>query len=207
VGGTLHTSTDFSPASTTRSLENSLRTLGVERLDILLLHEVQPHDLESGSLLEWLQRQKERGVAQSVGLATTAVAASTILRANPGVFDVVQVPSHVLAPASDLIGDTPGPLRITHSVLAAPLAMIHDRMQRDPRWVRELVERCGVDVTAPGMLARLLLALGLGENRDGIVLLGTSNAEHLRSAPAALDETETPRLGLVAQFLRQSFCQ
>jgi aryl-alcohol dehydrogenase-like predicted oxidoreductase len=204
VGGVVHAPTNFAIDACTRSLENSLRALGTERLDLLLLHEVQPADVASGELVEWLVAQKRRGVVRSVGVATSAANAAAILQLHRGAFDAVQVPSHVLAPSSRALGPMPAALRLTHGVLAAPLALAAPRMTADPAWARGVSERAGVDVAAPGVLAQLLLAWALYENAAGIVLIGTSRVEHLRSAVRAVGAFDESRLAGVGEFLQQS---
>ena len=204
VGAAVHTPTNFAIEACTRSLENSLRALGTETIDLLLLHEAQPSDI-NGGLLDWLQAQKQRGTVLNVGVAAGASAAAAILRENGGSFDVVQVPSNVLAPSLTPFAKTPSLLRLTHGALATPLARIQLRLQRDPKWGQTLAQRAGADLTIPGALAQVLLAWAAAENRDGIVLVGTSNAAHLRSAPEALKLRDSGRLDSVGEFLRTSF--
>jgi D-threo-aldose 1-dehydrogenase len=204
VGAAVHTPTDFSIEACTRSLENSLRALGVECIDLLLLHEALPADVEDGAVVEWLRKQKQRGVVSNIGVATSATAAASIVRAHDGVFDAVQVPSHVLAPATDALGETFVSLRITHGVLASPLALAEERLRRDDVWARALSERAGTDVTTAGEMAKLLLACALAENQGGVVLIGTSRTEHLRSATSAVEAYDAGSVASVGEFLRRT---
>ena len=204
VGAVVHTPTDYSPETRTRSLEGSLRALGVDCLDLLLLHEARPEDVSDGSVVEWMQAQKARGVVRNIGVATGVANAAGILAQHEGVFDVLQVPSDVLTPATAVLGARPASLLVTHSVLAAPLARASARLRADAAWGRTLSERAGTDVGAPGALARLLLAAGLAENESGVVLLGSSSAAHLRAAPAAVGAFPAARVAAAAAFLRDS---
>ena len=203
AGSVVHVPSNFSLASCNRSLEGSLRALGAEAIDLYLLHDPSPSDV-TVELVEWLVRQKERGLVRSVGVAASAENAAAILLGNRGVFDAVQVPSHVLSPGlRSLPSDIPA-LRVTHSVLAIPLLRISGKVAADAKWAEELSAHAGEDVRAPGALAQLLLAWGLHENRDGIVLLGTSSEAHLRSAPAAVGKFAPDRLEALGVFLRRS---
>lgn len=202
IGTVVHAAPDFSHATRTRSLEGSLRALGVDALDLLLLHEVSGADLADGTVVAWLQSVKERGLVRSIGIATSPEPASAILRAHPGVFDVVQTPSHVLAPAGAILGASPAPLRVAHSVLAVPLAKAQQRAASDAAWTQALSRAADADVGAPGALAELILATGLHENRGGVVLLGASKADHLRRAPRAVGAFKDGRLEEVARFMR-----
>ena len=205
IGTAVHASTDFSHANRTRSLEQSLRALGTGRIDLLLLHEVQPSDLHDSSVVDWVCTQRDRGIVACIGIATSPAAAAAIVAAHPGVFDVAQTPSQVLAPAGEYLPRGTVPLRVSHSVLATPHALIARRMSSDAAWSRALSERAGRDLSAPGQLARLLLALGHHENPGGIVLLGASKPEHLSAAPDSVGAFDDQRLADVAAFLSQSF--
>lgn len=204
VGGVVHTPTNFAIDACELSLMRSLDALGVECIDLLLLHSVVPADLEDGALLEWLHAQKERGRVRTVGVATSGSAARAILRTHAGAFDVVQVPSSVVSPAMRELADVSVSLRVTHSALAEPLALARARMDSDPDWARALSELANVDVTVPGELPRLALACALAENDGGIVLLGSSTAQHLRTAPGALDGFAPEQLASAAEFMRRS---
>ncbi|HEX2779236.1 MAG TPA: aldo/keto reductase, partial [Gemmatimonadaceae bacterium] len=186
VGGMVHARPDFSPATRTRSLEGSLRALRVDALDLLLLHEPEPADVGT-EITDWLGDLKRRGLVRAVGVATTAAFAAEILRAHPGTFDAVQAPGNVLEPIPALSDGAASVLRVVHSVLANPLGHANRRMAADPAWIAELSRRAGTDIAAPGALAKLLLAWAVAENPRGIVLLGSSSADHLRAAVAAVD--------------------
>jgi aryl-alcohol dehydrogenase-like predicted oxidoreductase len=203
VGQAVHVAPDFSISACTRSLERSLRSLNVDRLDLLLLHEATPADLADGSAVEWIQRQKERGVVRAIGVATTAHAAGSILAEHLGVFDVIQVPSSVLTPSLNLLAGTTV-VPITHGVVAKPLARAHAKLAREPTWSEELSRLSGTDVRAPGELVRLLIAWALFENPRGVVLVGTSSEAHLRDAPEAVRAFDRSRLAMAGEFLRAS---
>ena len=203
MGGMAHTRGNFGVAACTRSLETSLRDLGTERLDILLLHDPEPSDVDD-ALLEWLQNQKRRGTILNVGVAASAHSAAAILRQHAGSFDVAQVSSNLLAPSLGQLRDVTVALRVTHGVISEPLASIKNRLEQDPVWANALAESANADLTRPGALARLLLAWAVAENRDGIVLIGASSADHLRSAAQSLRDLDPARLTVIGDFLRKS---
>ena len=207
VGTAVHAPPDFSPANRTRSLENSLRALGLERIDLLLLHDTEPADLVDGSVVEWLHEVRARGSVASIGIATSAAAAATILARHDGVFDVVQTPSSVLSPAGEQLPAGRARLRVSHSVLARPLAAAQKRIASDEAWLAELSRRVDADLARPGELAKLLLALGIAENEGGIILVGASQENHLRSAPRALGAYGAERLAAAARFVRETLSE
>src|SRR5690349_9201863 len=54
AGAAMHVRSNFSPLACTQSLEKSLRSLGTERIDLLLLHDPALRDLSDGSVFSWL---------------------------------------------------------------------------------------------------------------------------------------------------------
>jgi aryl-alcohol dehydrogenase-like predicted oxidoreductase len=199
-----HTRGNFGVEACTRSLEKSLRDLGTDRIDFLLLHDPQTSDVDE-TLLEWLLNQKQRGTIINAGVAVTANTAVSILRQHADSFEVAQVPSNVLSPSLGQLREVTVAVRVTHGVISEPLGSIKHRLEQDRAWGHALSECANVDLTEPGALARLLLAWAIAENREGIVLVGTSNADHLRSAPQSLREVDTAHLTKIGQFLRNSF--
>jgi len=111
----------------------------------------------------------------------------------------------VLAPSLGLLNHLTVALRVTHGVLGEPLTSIKRRLEQDPTWGRALAERANADLTRPGALARLLLAWAVSENGNGIVLVGASSADHIRSASESLSDVDRARLMGVGHFLRSSF--
>ena len=203
VGAAAHTAPDFSPETMNRSLEASRRALGVECIDVLLLHEPQYADLVDGRILEWLSYQKRRGLVQNVGVATSSEAAIAFAARHDASIEVLQYPQSILEDGGASVRLARG-LRVTHSVLARPLATASHRARIDSRWAQELSERAAIDVAAPGELARLLLACALQENDGGIVVVGSSNEEHLRAAARAVGNFEPAKLTSAAAFLKRT---
>ena len=204
VGTAIHSRSNFLPQACTHSLESSLRALKLDAVDLLLLHDPDPSDLADGRLLEWLSQQKQRGVVRSIGLATSPEIATTVI-SSTSTLDAVQTPSNVLTPASArLRGAAAALLRITHGAIGMPIARIEKKMAENATWAALLADCVGTDVRAPGALARLLLALEVRENRNGIVLVGASKPEHLREAAEPLRNVEPAQLDRLTSFLQST---
>lgn len=204
VGGAIHVRSNFSLPECTRSLENSLRALRTDSIDLLLLHDPEPTDLDDGQVLEWIAGQKARGLVGSIGIATSqALAAKVLSSASP--YDALQVPSNVLAPASAVLpAGVSTPLRVTHSAIALPLSRIRERLAVDPSWAMQLSDCVGADVREPGVIAQLMLASAMHENSRGIVLVGASKPEHFRAAAKSIGAFQEAQFDKVAVFLRTS---
>ncbi|MFL5562509.1 MAG: aldo/keto reductase [Gemmatimonadaceae bacterium] len=207
VGSAVHVPPDFSIPFCDRSLDASLRALGVEHLDILLLHEPTPAALADGQAVDWIQEQRRRGRVRATGIASSAAAAAAILAAHPRAFDVAQMPSSVLAPTVASLGELTPALVVTHGVIATPLARAKMQLARNPAWGEALTRIAGVDAGANGMLTKILLACALHENPNGIVLVGSSSEPHLRAAPEAVGAFEPSHLDAAGDFLRETLSE
>ena len=204
AGSVIHTRSNFSTTACTQSLENSLRALGTDYLDLLLLHDPEPADLADGSVFSWLARQKERGVVRNIGIASSASEAGQLITSSHP-YDVIQVPSNVLSPAGSSLDLTASrPLCVTHSAIAEPLRHILRRIAEE-RWALAFSDVAGVDVRRPGVIPRLLLSWALHENQKGIVLVGASKPQHFQEAGRVSDGARGDHLEEVADFLRSSF--
>ncbi len=87
---------DMSPAAVTASAERSLRTLGLERLDILQLHGPAITELD-GAMIQALVALKDRGLIRAVGLNSFDPAV-TEHALSLQVIDLVMVDFNVLRP-------------------------------------------------------------------------------------------------------------
>lgn len=203
VGNFVHARPDFALLACTRSLEQSLRNLRRDAVDLLLLHEARLEDLRDGATLDWLETQRQRGLTRSIGVATTPDAAEQIVALFGNRLDVIQSPSHVLAPAPSVLRNS-GLFRITHGAIAAPLGYIERRRAVDGAWAGELSRLIDRDVSSAGPIAQLLLACAATENADGIILIGTSKADHLAVAASSMGAYTETQVSAARDFLRQT---
>ena len=190
--GTMVRSGRFDPAEARGSLETSLRELGVETVDLLLLHECRPADLETDGLFEFLEASVRDGKVRRFGIATDPRSTAAILAERPRFAPVAQFEHNVLDPE---LGRVPDPARtgvITHSALReviGPLdALLRDAPLREG-WSREL----DLDLGRPGLPGRLLLAYALESNSSGAVLFASTNEATIRANAALVDREEFSR--------------
>jgi hypothetical protein len=160
----------FAPGEARASLETSLRELGIETVDILLLHECRPADLETEGLLEFLEEAVRAGKVRRFGIATDWASTVTILARRPEFARVVQA-SRDGGP--DALYLPPDVALITHSAVAPLLAPLTKRASAE-----------GWDRDATG---RLLLASALRATPDGVVLFSSTDEARIR-ANAALGD-------------------
>jgi aryl-alcohol dehydrogenase-like predicted oxidoreductase len=143
-----------------RSLDRSLRRLGTDRVDILLLHSDGDdlRRLEEGDAVETLLRLKEEGKARSVGISAKT---ETGVRGAARALDVVMAPYSLSAPG-----------------LAEALAEVHTAG----------LGTVGIKALGSGRLARgahggrTALAHALSRPFLDVVVIGTLDPSHLAQA-------------------------
>lgn len=176
----------FEPAQARASLDTSLRELGVERVDLLLLHECRPADLQTEGLLEFLEDSVREGKVREFGIATDPESTRVIVGERHRFAPVAQFEHRALRELPDL-GRT---AVITHSVLRETLEPLNEAMAKDPglreRWSRELE----LDLEPPGVVGRLLLAGALAANERGVVLFASTNEATIRANAGLADGGE-----------------
>lgn len=192
----------FDPPDARRSLETSLRELGTDYVDVLLLHECRPADLETEGLLDFLHEAVREGKVRYFGVATDSDSTRAILTDRPQFAQVAQLANNAVAPALPRLPRLDRTAVITHSAVGAPLerltGLLHDPQRRE-RWSRAL----GVD-PRPEVMGRMLLAYALDSNPGGVVLFASTDAGRIRSNAALADATgfsaeQITELGRLAQ--------
>jgi D-threo-aldose 1-dehydrogenase len=166
--------THLPPLSATglrRSLHASLRRLGLERVDLVLLHEPTLARLaDARALCDELENLRANGLIRSFGLAGPWSDLSSIERAHPRLAKIIQTGEHEWSQPSNLIPD------ITFGAIARgrPQGLFH---------------KSTID---PDTAARDLKA-ALARRPNGMVLASTTNRDHLRLlAQAAAQERRLP---------------
>ena len=163
----------FDPAAARASLETSLRELRVETVDLLLLHECRPADLETEGLLDFLEQAVAQGKVRAFGIGTDRASTAAIVASRPEFARIVQVRQTVADPALEL---PPGVGLITHSAVVPLVEAVSERARAEG-WSRETV-------------GRLLLAGGLRANPAGAVLFSSTDEGRIRANAALADEPE-----------------
>ena len=174
-----HRTGAFSPKQMHESLNTSLRALQTDHLDILLLHELQPHHL-TDELVAFLERARSLGKFRELGIATGVAETLALLASRASVGRVVQIPESVWDENLPRLPAHDG-LLVTHSLLIGRFAALRARLQQDHQLARRWSGALDADVAAPGVLAGLLLRQALAVNNTGVVLFSTNRAENLRA--------------------------
>lgn len=202
---TLVESGQFAPTDVRRSLETSLRELRVDSVDVLLLHECRPADLQDDKLLELLRMLVLEGKIRYFGIGTDVDSTREVIATRPQFAQIVQLRDNVLEPALEKLPALAGGPAITHTAMGDLVARLTgalaDRNRRE-LWRREL----GLHLSDREELGGLLLAYCLESNHNGIVLFSSTSDSRIRAnaALAASDPHGRDRLRTFTRLVRET---
>ena len=180
IGGLLYESVGYDAVSARRGLENSLRALRTDYIDLLLLHEPEPDSIRGDELCAYLQAAQAAGHIRSWGLAgerERCVRAIPVLPAAP---PVVQLRYEITRPlrTTGLLAHSCIQFGVFDRLLPLLLAHINGDSSRVRRWSNTI----GLDVGAAEVVGELLLRCALRDNPDGVTLISTSQEQRLRAS-------------------------
>jgi D-threo-aldose 1-dehydrogenase len=208
-GALLYTKEGYDSRSARRSLENSLRALRTDYLDLLLLHDPEPGDVEAEATRPFLEDAVSRGDIREWGIAGEPEVTFAVARSFDTRVPIMQVRDDILAgPPQTLRDDADS--RITFGVLARPLGRLVAHLA-EPSTRQRWSDATGVDCGSTEELVHLLLLDALVTNPRGTVLYSSIHEERIHAAALladALSETPSPGLetfrGLVGSELRDT---
>jgi aryl-alcohol dehydrogenase-like predicted oxidoreductase len=172
----------FDPATLRRSVATSLRQLRTDRLDALLLHEVDLPDLADGAVMDVMAALADEGRIGAWGIASTRAQTARIVPRYGASLPVVQVASMVCEDGLAALGERRGFLTVTHSVLAASLNGIMARLAAEPAFRDAWTAGTDVDPASREAVGALLLAEALDANADGVVLFSSTSPGRIAAA-------------------------
>lgn len=166
----------FAPEHVIASVENSLMRLGTNRIDYLLLHEIDAATASDEALLNALDKLVAQGKVLAYGTATQ-IHETCAIAAGPhsGRFSLFQMPvTGEELPAGNVV---------LHSLLGGTLRRLLDRLKTEEP-LREAARGLGIDPDKPNLACRLIAA---ELQRDGVraVLFSTSRVARLRELAEA----------------------
>lgn len=171
----------FAPSAIMQSVERSLKALGTDRLDLLLLHEVAAPTAVDPELVDTLELLVKQGKVLAFGTATqTGETIRIAASERSGAFAVFQVPDDDRT--DELASSTEAGI-VLHSLLGDRLAKMLERLRSDAP-SRDAARRCGIDPDRPD-LARRLVAHAMMRPHVHAALFSTSNLDRLRHMASA----------------------
>lgn len=193
ISATRNVKLPLTPDLIEQSLQNSLRKLGTDHVDVLALHDPDPDDVRREDIIAALERMVAKGYARRLGVAGKLSACQAAL--GDGLpFTVVQAADDLRAsPFPQLMQQARRPTAtISHSILGVDGSMhrLIERLRHDAAR-RQALAMAGYDGPLPEAVASLLIDRALATNRHGVVLLSMFDTAHLEknlaraSAPVA----------------------
>jgi D-threo-aldose 1-dehydrogenase len=180
-----------------RSLQNSLRELRTDYIDILLMHEVAPEQI-TAELIDFLENAKGQGLIREYGTATTIANTRAIRSQELPSGKIAQIPNGVLEDTLDAFPDRDSTALITHSPLGTQFKTLTEKMRSDRKvrdlWTREL----GFDCGNFSQVGTLLLAAAMKENSNGVVLFSSRSEETIHQNASLLSGGEFSERQLLA---------
>jgi len=168
--------TNFTVPFVQASVEESLRRLRTDYVDILLLHEARIADI-SEELLALLARFKAEGKVRRIGLGTSLESIAAIHARFPDAFDVYQ---HAWAAERGDAQLYPGKLTIFHRSIMGVMDEVQHMLHENEPFRRRVEAEAGLRGADSEALALLLLSASLSANPHGLTLFASRQAERIR---------------------------
>jgi D-threo-aldose 1-dehydrogenase len=182
----LRSKASFFAEEARRSLEHSRRELGIDFIDLWLLHEATADDLDGSDLLPFLQEMQHRGLIGAYGVGAERGRLNELWRRHGDYCRVLQFEWSVLEKNQAAF---PGVFVIRHRAISGAVGAFGYRFQQDAGLCRRWSNAVDLDLSDTKLLAGVLLQAALVENPKGMVLFSSRVSEHIRENVQAAQET------------------
>lgn len=198
--------TPFTAAAARVSLERSLRELGVEHVDLLLLHEVRAEQLQDEGVLRFLEDCVRSGKISSFGVGSERVRSAELLAKRPAYCRTVQHEWSILdARKPDTAARSEVIARVHHRALTENFHAVVQALRSAPQASRVWSDEAGADLQDTRVLAALMVKAALETYPESVLLVSSKQAEHLRENVRTASEPSLrePALRLAALVSRE----
>jgi D-threo-aldose 1-dehydrogenase len=196
----------FSVQEAQTSLETSLRELGVDYVDFLLLHEYTVSENSPDELVAFLTDAVKAGKIRYFGLGTDIENTLRALESQPELCAVAQFENSVLRRNLKRLAQG-GPLRlaITHGALGTSFQAVSAFLKSNPEVKQNWSEKLALDCARDEIISALMLNYSAQANADGLVLFSSKHAARVKSNVKAVLEPEfSPvQVELFGQFVKR----
>lgn len=181
-------------SSIQHSVDQSLRRLGVDYIDVLAVHEPSVQEVADDRIFEVLARLIERGVVRALSLAGTPESVSTAITMRPSL-SFLQFPDDPIANVAPRLREIAAPCDpprfVTHGVFSdeAVRRLGRLRLTRPAEW-RFFADEYAISPDASA--SEILLQFAFANNPDGIVLTSMFSPEHTSFNCAAAATSTKP---------------
>jgi len=172
----------YGPEKCRASLERSLTMLGTDYVDLFFVHNGHRSDAEQDDLTDTVIRLRDEGKIRAFGISAPIAYVGDDLDMLPAIYQVAQGDHGVIGGSRWKNDNGRGIIAFATQSKLRPLA---DALASRPDAVRLWSDRIGANVADLQVVARLLVEAALDANRQGGVLVGTRDREHLATAAGA----------------------
>jgi D-threo-aldose 1-dehydrogenase len=180
AAASLKASAKFSADEASAALLQSLRALGTDHVDVLLLHEATADDLADPALLDFLQEQVRLERIGSFGVGSDAAKIPALWRERRLYCRVLQFDWPGFGPSALAQGpDGAEAFRIHHRVWNVHGVRIAEQLERNSEMCRQWSAELDLDLRNRENLATLLLIAAQVAHPGGIVLFSSRTPAHI----------------------------
>jgi D-threo-aldose 1-dehydrogenase len=171
----------FSVGEAKSSLENSLRSLKTDYIDIYLLHDCKLANTESESLLLFLQNAVKEGKIRVFGIGTDINEVNKIVDSQPQFTKIVQFEHNIVEQNLNKLIERGNHSIITHRSIGACFQELQNLLENNQQITKEWSKHLDLDLRSPATLAQLMLNYATHTNTQGVVLFSSQKPERVRS--------------------------
>lgn len=176
----------FSAEEGRRSLEHSRRELGIDFIDLWLLHEATAGDLDGSDLLPFLRDVQQQGLIGTYGVGAERGRLIDLWERHRDYCPVLQFEWSVLEENQAAF---PGAFVIHYRAISGAVGAFGHRFQHNADLCRRWSNAVDLDLSDTKLLAGILLQAALAANPMGMVLFSSRVPEHIRANVQAAEET------------------
>ena len=166
----------FTAEEARASLENSLRALRTNFIEVWLLHEAEAPDLTEDALLDFLHEAVAQKKIGSFGVGSDSGKLPALLRDRPAYCQVVQHDWSVF----DSLEPQDTAFHVHHRALTDRLHTFHNDLTSDPGRCRRWSDATGRDLARREQLAALMLKAALVLYPNTVLLVSSKNPAHIK---------------------------
>ena len=199
-----HSVYDYSGSETTKFIENSLRLLQTDHIDLLQIHSASADTVRSGETLSSMKKAQEQGKVRFLGISTDQEDAAR-LAIESGEYDAIQISYNIIMKAMSkriflLAQEKRVGIIIKGGMASGQLTSkysdVNDQNQRDRIGLISLIAD-----EQRMKLHELALRFALSSTAVSTVIVGTKSIDHLRS------NAETADRGQLSTFALEQLSQ
>lgn len=167
------------------TLERSLRSLGVDRIDLWLLHEATVDRLMDDELLTFMNDSVKRGDVGLFGIGSEPKHAAELWSQRRQFCPAVQTEWSALDDPLQFAGA----FQVRHRALSSSFGQLHEALNASPANLARYREDVGMDIGNREVLGRLMLRCALRQVPDGIVLFSSKDVGHIEANVSAAQDS------------------